>query len=78
MDVNSVRHLAKCGMSQRGQQMYAERNPSGVFAQLLLPCIRNNELYCLATYVAVNSIIYRNCWLIKRIVFEKHMLPLTI
>jgi len=46
MDVNSMRHLAKCGMSQRGQQMYAERNPCGVFVQLLLPCIGNNELYC--------------------------------
>jgi len=46
MDVNSVRLLAKCGMLQRGQQMYAERNPCGVFAQLLFPCTRNSELYC--------------------------------
>jgi hypothetical protein len=46
MDVNSVRHLAKCGMSQKGQQMYAERNPCGVFAQLLLSCILNSELCC--------------------------------
>jgi hypothetical protein len=78
MGVNSVHHMAKFGMPQRGQQMYAERNPCGVFSQLLLLCIRNSELCCWAKYVAVNSIKYRNCWRIKRIVFEKHMSSLTI